>query len=97
MTIALAGADDTAKRADERNKGVIFKICVPFADCISERNNTWIDHAKDIDVVMPMYNLIEYGDNYSKRSEMLWQYYAFEYDGTPSISSGLLSVIEKYT
>ena len=46
---------------------------------------------------MPMYNLIEYGDNYSKRSEMLWQYYAFEYDGTPSISSGLLSVIEKYT
>ena len=40
MTIALAGADDTAKRADERNKGVIFKICVPFADCISEGNNT---------------------------------------------------------
>ena len=46
---------------------------------------------------MPTYNLIEYGDNYSKRSESLWQYYAFEYDGTPSISAGLFSVVEKDT
>ena len=39
---------------------------MPFTECISNVNNTQIDNAKDIDVVMPMYNLIEYGDNYSK-------------------------------
>ena len=38
--------------------------CALFTDCISEINNSQIDNAKDIDVVMPMYNLIEYSDNY---------------------------------
>ena len=37
ITITGAGADDAAKRLDERNKGVIFKNCAPFTDCISER------------------------------------------------------------
>ena len=50
---------------------MIFKNRAPFADCISEINNTQIDNAKDIDVVIPMYNLIEYNDNYSKTSESL--------------------------
>ena len=54
ITITGAGADDAAKRLDERNKGVIFKNCAPFTDCISEINNTQIDNAKYIDVVMPM-------------------------------------------
>ena len=57
---------------------MIFKNCAPFADCISEINNTQIDNAKDIDVVMPMYNLIEYNDNYSKTSESLQQHYRDE-------------------
>ena len=39
-------------------KGVAFKNCAPFINCISEINNTQIDDAKDIDIVMPMYNLI---------------------------------------
>ena len=55
-----------ARQADERDKGVIFKNCAPFTKCISRINNTDIDNAKDIDIVMPMYNLIEYSDNYSK-------------------------------
>ena len=42
--------------------------CTPFTTCISEINNTQIDNAKDTDIVMPMYNLIEYGDNYAKTS-----------------------------
>ena len=54
ITITGAGADDAAKRLDERNKGVIFKNCAPFTDCISEINNTQIDNAKYIDVEMPM-------------------------------------------
>ena len=57
--------------ANKRNKGVIFKNCAPFTNCKSEINNTEIDHAKDIDIVMPMYNLIEYGDNYSKTCRSL--------------------------
>ena len=43
-------------------------------DCISEVNNTQVDNAKDIDIVIPMYNLIEYSNNYSKTSGSLWQY-----------------------
>ena len=73
ITITGAGNDDSAKRADKRSKGVIFKKCAPFTECISSINNIQIDHAKDI--VMPMYNLIEYSDNYSKISGSLSQYY----------------------
>ena len=71
ITIAGAGADAAARQLDERNKGVIFKNCVPFAKCISRINGTDIDNARDIDIVMPMYNLIEYSDNYSKTSGSL--------------------------
>ena len=60
--------------ANNTNKKVIFKNCAPFTNCISEINNTQIDNAKDIDIVMPMYNLIEYSDNYAKTKESLWQY-----------------------
>ena len=62
ITITGAGYDDAARRLDERNKGVIFKHCAPFTDCVSEINNTQIDNAKYIDVIMSMYNLIEYSD-----------------------------------
>ena len=75
ITITRDGDDDAAKRADERDKGVIFKNCAPFTKCISRINNTEIDNAKDNDIVMPMYNLIEYSVNYSKTSGSLWQYY----------------------
>ena len=56
------------------NKKVIFKNCAPFTNCISEINNMQIGNAKDIDIVMPMYNLIEYSDNYAKTTGSLWQY-----------------------
>ena len=56
------------------NKKLIFKNCAPFTNCISKINNTQIDNAEYIDIVMPMYNLIEYSDNYSKTSGSLWQY-----------------------
>ena len=60
--------------ANNTNKKVIFKNCAPFTNCISEINNTQIENAKDIDIVMPMYNLIEYSDNYAKTTGSLWQY-----------------------
>ena len=58
ITITGVGNDDAAKRLDERNKGAIFKNCAPFPKCISRINNADIDNAKDIYIVMPMYNLI---------------------------------------
>ena len=60
--------------ANNINKKVIFKNCAPFTNCISEINNVQIGNAKDIDIVMPMYNLIEYSDNYGKTTGRLWQY-----------------------
>ena len=56
------------------NKRVIFNKCAPFTSCISRTNNTQIDDAQYIDVVMPMYSLREYSDNHSKTSAILWQY-----------------------
>ena len=44
--------------ANNINKKVIFKTRAPFTDCISKTNNTEVDNAKDIDIVMPMYNVI---------------------------------------
>ena len=66
ITITGAGNNAAARQADERDKVVIFKNCAPFTNCVSEINNTQIDNAKNIDIVMPMYNLIEYSDNYAK-------------------------------
>ena len=66
-----AAADDDANNT---NKKVIFKNCAPFTNCISKINNTQIDDVEFIDIVVPMYNLIEYSDNYSKTSGSLWQY-----------------------
>ena len=72
ITVNNTAADGAA--ANNTNKKVIFKNCAPFTDCISKINNTQVDNAKNIDIVMPMYNLIEYSDNYSKTSGSLSQY-----------------------
>ena len=74
-TIVLA-----ALEAGEWNNNVqvVFKNCAPFTDCIGEINNTQIDKAKNIDVVMPMYNLTEHSDKYSKTLESWWHYHRDE-------------------
>ena len=74
IIITGAGADAAARQADERDKGVAFKNCSPFTNCISEINNAQVDNVKDIDIVMLMYNLTECSDNYAKTSGSLWQY-----------------------
>ena len=62
----------------------VFKNSDPFTDCISEINNTEIDNNKDIDVVMPICNLIKYGYNFWKTSGSLWLYYRDE----PALANG---------
>ena len=73
-TIIVNNTAAQGAAASNTNKKVIFKNCAPFTNCISEINNTQIDNAKDTDIVMPMYNLIEYSDNYAKTTGSLWQY-----------------------
>ena len=73
-TISINNTAAQGAAANNIDKKVIFKNCAPFTNCISEINNTQIDNAKDIDIVMLMYNLIEYSDNYAKTTGSLWQY-----------------------
>ena len=69
--ITVNNTADAGAAADNTNKKVIFKNCAPFINCISKINNTQIDNAEYIDIVMAMYSLIEYSDNYSKTSGSL--------------------------
>ena len=57
ITVPNTAAAATAAAADNR-KNIITKNCPPFTNFISEINNTQINNAKDIDIVLPMYNLI---------------------------------------
>ena len=56
--ITIAPASAPAANPDNNKKEVVFIKCASFTDCIIETNNTQIDNAKDINAVMPMYNLI---------------------------------------
>ena len=78
MEITGAGDVAAARQADERDKGVAFKNSAPFINSISEINNAQVDNSKDIDIVMPMYNLIKYNNNYAKTSGSLSQFYGDE-------------------
>ena len=64
---AAAGATENSD-----NKNVTFKNCASFADCISKIKEMQIDNAEDIDLVMPMYNLLEYSNNCSKKLWSSW-------------------------
>ena len=69
----LVTGNITVTGGDENTK-VAFKNCAPFRECRTEINETFIDNAERINIAMPMYNLIEYGDNYSDTSVSLWQF-----------------------
>ena len=64
LSITVNNTADAGATANKTNKKVIFKNCAPFTNCISEINNTQVENAKYIDIVVAMYNLIEYSDNY---------------------------------
>ena len=104
ITVAKTTAADVD--TNNANKKVIFKNCVPFISCISRINNMQIDDAQYIDIVMSMYNVIEYSDNYSKTSPILFQYCrdvpALDYDGavtdfTEADVTDFFNLIEKIT
>ena len=74
-TLTVAPATTTApNNKTAANKKVIFKNCATFNNCIRRINNTQVDDARDIDIVIPMNDLIEYSDNYLKKPWNLLQY-----------------------
>ena len=72
--VSVRGTND----ANRRNKKLTFKNNAPFRSCISKINNTFVDNAEDDATVKPLYNLLEYSDNYSMASGSLWNYYRDE-------------------
>ena len=72
--ITLEGDND----ANKGNKNLAFKNNAPFINCISKINGVKIDNAEDLNVVMPMYNLLEYSENYKKMTGRLCNYYRDE-------------------
>ena len=72
---AITVPNTGAARNTNNRKIMIIKNYNSFTDCIGEIKNTQLDNAKDIDIVMPTYNSIEYNGNYPKTSGRLWQYY----------------------
>ena len=80
--IAVTKLDD-----GKRNKAVAFKEDALFISCSSKINGLHIDNTEDLDVVMPMYNLLEYSKNYRKTTSSLWNYYRDEPSDPLSSSS----------
>ena len=62
----------------KRNKSVAFKNNAPFINRVSKINGVQIDNTEDLDVVMPMHNLLEYSKNYTKTIGRLWNCYRDE-------------------
>ena len=68
---------------DIRNRFLAFKNNAPFTNCISKINNVLIDNAEDLDIVIPMYNLLEYSKNYRKTTRSFWNFYRDEPNTPP--------------
>ena len=73
-TITVENKAAQGQPNNSTNEKVIFKCCASFINCINRINITQVDDAHDTDVVMSMYDLIEYHDNYTKASGVLLQY-----------------------
>ena len=56
------------------NTNVALKNCAPFTRCVTHINNKHVETAENLDIIMPMYNLLEYSDNYADSSGILWQF-----------------------
>ena len=72
-TIDLLSA--AANENDKAEKDVVFKNNGPFRSCMTKINNTLMENAEDLDIIIPMYNLLEYSHNHSMASGTLWNYY----------------------
>ena len=80
----LVTRDITATGGNENTK-VPFKNCAPFTKCVTHINDEHVNNPFNLYIIMPMYNLTEYSDNYSDTSGSLWQ---FKRDESPVTNAG---------
>ena len=79
ITVTAPGANNNANNIREkRNRPLILKNNAPFVSCITRINGELIEDADDLDIVMSMYNLLEYSKNYRKTIGSLYNYYRDE-------------------
>ena len=79
ITVTAPGANNNANNTrDKRNRPVILKNNAPFISCIKRINGELIEDSDDLDIVMLMYNLLEYSKNYRKTIGSLYHYYRDE-------------------
>ena len=91
----LVTGDITAAPDNEATQ-VIFKNCAPFEKCRTKTNETFVDEADFINITMPMYNLIEYSDNYSDTSGSLWQFRRDEIINNADVTNDNIAPSFKY-
>ena len=87
ISVKRTNAADTADIALGTITKVAFKNCAPFEKCRTEINETFVDETDFINITMPMYNLIEYSDNYSDTSGSLWQFKRDEITNNADVSN----------
>ena len=79
ITVTALGANNGANNIrDKKNRPLILKNNAPFVSCITKINGKLIEDADDLDIVMPMYNFLEYSKNYRKTIGLLYNYYRDE-------------------
>ena len=78
MVTAPGNSDDANNIRDKKKRPLILKNNAPFISCITRINGALIEDADDLDIVMPMYNLLEYSKNYRKTIGSLYNYYRDE-------------------
>ena len=79
ITVTAPGDNNNANNIrDKRNRPLILKNNAPFVSCITRINGELIEDANDLDIVIPMYNLLEYSKNYRKTIGSLYNYYRDE-------------------
>ena len=76
ITVTANGDNNNANNIrDKRNRPLILKNNAPFVSCITKINGELIEDAEDLDIVIPMYNLLQYSKNYRKTIGSLYNYY----------------------
>ena len=87
IAVKKRNAADTADIELGAITQVAFKNCAPSEKCSTEIDGTLVDEANFINIAMPMYNLIEYSDNYSDTSGILWGFKRDEIDNSVNVTN----------
>ena len=99
ITVTAPGDNNNANNIrDKRNRPLISKTNAPFVSCITRINGELIEDASDLDIVIPMYNLLEYCKNYRKTIGSLYNYYRDELSNDADVNNfGNIKVVNSNT